>query len=71
MCYDSITVLQVEIEKLAGGSFMPTCKITILKKTINSDLAKAYCQNEVFTCPCFTEGQEFIVGLEKPPGFCD
>ena len=50
---------------------MPTCKITILKKTINSDLAKAYCQNEVFTCPCFTEGQEFIVGLEKPPGFCD
>jgi uncharacterized repeat protein (TIGR04076 family) len=48
---------------------MPKCKITVIKKIINSDLAKAYCQNEVSTCPCFTEGQEFVTGIEKPSNF--
>lgn len=50
---------------------MPRCKITVVKKTINPDLAKAYCQNEVNTCPVFEEGQEFVTGLQKPQNFCD
>lgn len=50
---------------------MSKCKITVIKKIINSDLAKAYCQNEVSTCPCFTEGQEFVTEIEKPSNFCD
>ncbi len=49
----------------------PKCKITVLKKNLNEDLAKEYCQNEVTSCPVFLEGQEFISGFEKPEGFCD
>ncbi len=49
----------------------PKCQITVLKTNIDEELAKEYCQNEVAKCPAFTEGQEFIVGFEKPEGFCD
>jgi uncharacterized repeat protein (TIGR04076 family) len=47
------------------------CKITVLKKNLNTELAGEYCQNEVTPCPVFKEGQEFISGFEKPEGFCD
>ena len=50
---------------------LPQCKITVLKKNLNKDLAKEYCQNEVMSCPAFEEGQEFKAGFEKPEGFCD
>ena len=50
---------------------MVQCKITILKTTLNSEIAEEFCQNHVSTCPLFEEGQEFITGLEKPEGFCD
>lgn len=50
---------------------MPKCKITVIKKTINTDIAEEYCQNKVDTCPCFEVGQEFIAGFEKPVNFCD
>ncbi|MEN6395022.1 MAG: TIGR04076 family protein [Methanoregula sp.] len=49
----------------------PTCKLTIIKRTLNPELAKEYCQEEVTPCPCFTEGQVFVCGLDKPEGFCD
>ena len=49
----------------------PKCKITVLKKNLYEDLAKEYCQNNVTSCPAFSEGQEFITGFEKPEGFCD
>ncbi len=48
-----------------------TCKITVLKKNLDTELAKEYCQSEVMSCPVFEEGQEFITGFEKPEGFCD
>jgi len=47
------------------------CKITILEKNLDRELAVEYCQNEVTSCPLFEEGQEFIAGFEKPEGFCD
>ncbi len=47
------------------------CKITVLKKNLNEELAREYCQNEVTSCPVFDEGQEFMTGFEKPEGFCD
>ena len=50
---------------------MSRCKITVLKTTLNSDLAARYCQNKVTSCPCFKEGQVFVAGLEKPVSFCD
>jgi uncharacterized repeat protein (TIGR04076 family) len=50
---------------------MPRCKITVIKKMINPELADAYCQTAVTSCPCFKEGQEFTAKFEKPAGFCD
>jgi uncharacterized repeat protein (TIGR04076 family) len=47
------------------------CKITVVKKIVNSELAKTYCKDPVSSCPCFEEGQEFICGLDKPGNFCD
>ncbi|MGB9936513.1 MAG: TIGR04076 family protein [Methanobacterium sp.] len=49
----------------------PKCKITVLKTSINENLAKEYCQGEVSKCPVFKEGDEFLAGFEKPEGFCD
>jgi uncharacterized repeat protein (TIGR04076 family) len=50
---------------------MTQCKITVLKKTINPELAKQYCSDKVAPCPCFEVGQEFTCGLGKPENFCD
>jgi uncharacterized repeat protein (TIGR04076 family) len=50
---------------------MPRCRITVIKKTLNPELAKEYCQNDVTPCPCFEVGQEFTCGLKKPENFCD
>lgn len=49
---------------------MTKCKITVLKRTINKDIAQEYCEQEFTACPKFQEGQEFIAGFEKPDGFC-
>jgi uncharacterized repeat protein (TIGR04076 family) len=50
---------------------MVLCKITVLKTTVQSELAGDYCQQEVDPCPLLREGQEFVTGFEKPEGFCD
>jgi uncharacterized repeat protein (TIGR04076 family) len=50
---------------------MAKCKITVIKRIINNDLAEKYCRDTVGKCPCFLEGQEFITDFEKPNGFCD
>lgn len=49
---------------------MVVCRITVLKRTVNHDL-KGYWQDDPAPCPCFTEGQTFVAGFEKPAGFCD
>ena len=52
---------------------MPRCKITVLKRMLNPELAQEYRQDEVQLCEFFEEGQEFIIdGWSGPPdGFCD
>jgi uncharacterized repeat protein (TIGR04076 family) len=52
---------------------MPRCKVTVLKKTFNQDLAEEYCQPGQPLCPYFVEGQEFIIDPIAHPGdgFCD
>ena len=55
---------------------MPSCKITVLRRMFNQDLANEYRRQDVATAPCplFTEGQEFVVehvGAPAPDGFCD
>lgn len=50
---------------------MPKCKITVLKRMLNQDLAEEYRQDQVAPCESFTEGQEFIVdGFKQPENFC-
>ncbi|HOX34442.1 MAG TPA: TIGR04076 family protein [Methanoregulaceae archaeon] len=50
---------------------MVRCKITVVKRTINPELADRYCRTAVTPCECFNEGQEFVCGLKKPENFCD
>jgi uncharacterized repeat protein (TIGR04076 family) len=51
------------------------CKITVLRKMFNQDLATKFCQESVNPCPAFTEGQEFIYDHSgdgnKPINFCE
>lgn len=50
------------------------CKITVLKRTLNQDLAAEYLDitGELIACDHFHEGQEFIVDhvFRMPEGFC-
>ena len=47
---------------------MKRCKITILKTTLNEELAKEYAGPDFTKCPMMKEGQVFYA---KPEGFCD
>lgn len=39
---------------------MPQCKITVLKKLLDEELAREYCLTETGVCDLFEVGQEFI-----------
>lgn len=51
--------------------FMKRCKITILKTTLNEELAKEYAAPGFTKCPMMREGQVFYADYAKPEGFCD
>lgn len=50
---------------------MKKCKITVLRKTFQEDLAKEYGADNLTTCPMLKEGQIFYADYAKPEGFCD
>lgn len=50
---------------------MKKCKITILKTTLQKDLAEEYGVPNLSTCPLMREGQVFYASWAKPKGFCD
>jgi uncharacterized repeat protein (TIGR04076 family) len=50
---------------------MAQCRITVIKRCLNRELAEEYCRTAVAPCDCFAEEQEFVCGLAKPEGFCD
>ncbi|GAK51824.1 uracil-DNA glycosylase [Candidatus Moduliflexus flocculans] len=54
---------------------MPTCKITVIKRTAYHDLAEEYMRDasKFGVCNLFREGQEFIVRdpFRLPEGFCE
>jgi len=55
---------------------MSVCKITVLKKLYNAELADSYRRPDIHhgTCPYYDEGQEFFVNQlgERPADFsCD
>ena len=49
------------------------CKITVLKRMINKDLADEYLKDDdLKVCDAFSDGQEFIAEgpFKAPEGFC-
>lgn len=70
MCEKSYKLLTTP-KKTLYNTLMIKCKITVLKRTLNADIAKEYCKKEFAACPRNREGQEFIsANFEKPEGFC-
>lgn len=53
---------------------MARCRITVLKRTVNVDLAEEYLDiaGDFVACERFSEGQEIIIDrhYEVPEGFC-
>ena len=50
---------------------MKKVKITILKTTLNKELAEEYGAVGLTSCPMMKEGQVFYADYAKPYGFCD
>ena len=50
---------------------MNKVKITVLKTTLDKELAAQYGVKELSACPMLREGQVFYADYAKPEGFCD
>ena len=50
---------------------MKKVKITILKTTLNEELAREYGAIGIKACPMMKEGDVFMADYAKPEGFCD
>ena len=46
-------------------------KITVLRTTLNNDLAEEYGAEGLGRCPMLKDGQVFYATYAKPEGFCD
>lgn len=50
---------------------MKKVKITVLKTTLDEELAKEYGVDNLGTCPLLKEGEVYYGDYSKPEGFCD
>ena len=50
---------------------MTKCKITVLKRNFDEELAKEYGAEGLGRCPMLREGQVFYADYAKPEGLCD
>ena len=50
---------------------MNTVKITVLKTTLDEELAREYGAEGLKVCPMLREGQVFYADYAKPDGLCD
>ncbi len=50
---------------------MKRCKITVLKTTLDKELAAEYGVEGLGACPMLKKGQVFYADYAKPDGFCD
>ena len=50
---------------------MKKVKITVLRKTLQKDLAEEYGAEGLGKCPMLQEGQVFYADYAKPEGLCD
>ena len=50
---------------------MNKCRITVLRRTFQDDLAKEYGVENLGACPMLKEGDVFYADWECPAGFCN
>ena len=51
---------------------MSRCRITVIKRSLNPELAEEFIKSKVGLCEIFKEGQTFETQFsQKPEGFCD
>ncbi len=50
---------------------MNKVRITVLKTTLDKELAAEYGAEGLTACPMMSEGQVFYADYAKPQGFCD
>ena len=50
---------------------MKKVKITVLKTTLQEDLAREYGVEGLSVCPLMNEGEIYYADYAKPEGFCD
>ncbi|MDR3159399.1 MAG: TIGR04076 family protein [Zoogloeaceae bacterium] len=50
---------------------MNPCKITVLKRHFDKELAQEYGVKGLGKCPMLKDGQVFYADYAKPEGFCD
>ena len=50
---------------------MKKVKITVLKTTLDEELAKEYGAEGLTACPMLKQGQTFYADYARPEGFCD
>lgn len=50
---------------------MKKVKITVLRRSLNDELAREYGVDALEACSALKEGDVFYSGLGKPEGFCD
>lgn len=50
---------------------MKRCKITVLKTTLDKELAAEYGAEGLGACPMHKTGQVYYADYAKPDGFCD
>ena len=50
---------------------MKKVKITVLKTTLDKELAEEYGAENLSACPMMKKGQVFYADYAKPEGFCD
>ena len=50
---------------------MKKCRITVLKRHFDDELAKEYGCKGIGKCPMLKEGDVFYADYAKPEGFCD
>jgi len=54
-----------------GGCSVNKCKITVLKTTLDEELAKEYGVEGLKTCPMHRAGQIYYADYAKPDNFCN
>ena len=67
----NLNSIEVTSTNIYNIQTMKKVKITILKTTLNEELAREYGAIGIKACPMMKEGDVFMADYAKPEGFCD